>query len=124
MKANQLVLLGRRAVGGVAIALLALSLPSVGLAQSEHAAHHQLTNNDATKPVTTTLGVIRKVDKASGTVTIAHGPLVNLGMPKMTMSFLVKDRAWLDTMKEGSSIRFVAQDLNGELTVVAYEQAK
>jgi Cu/Ag efflux protein CusF len=124
MKRDRPILLGRRAASGAAIALLALSLPAVGLAQSEHVAHHEASNIGASKPVAMTNGVIRKVDKATGSVTIAHEPLVNLGMPKMTMSFLVKDRSWLDTMKEGSSIRFVAQDVNGELTVVAYEQAK
>ena len=43
-------------------------------------------------------GIVRKVDKASGKVTIAHGPLSNLKMPAMTMVFRVKDAAWLDRM--------------------------
>ena len=45
-------------------------------------------------------GLVKKVDKPAGKVTLAHGPLTNLGMNMgMTMSFRVKDAAWLDQMK-------------------------
>jgi Cu(I)/Ag(I) efflux system periplasmic protein CusF len=69
-------------------------------------------------------GEIRKVDKASGKVTIKHGPLQNLDMPGMVMVFRVKDAAWLEQMKAGDKIRFVADRVNGLLTVVQYEPAK
>ena len=50
------------------------------------------------------------------------GPwLWNLDMPKMTMAFRVRDPKWLDTLKEGERIRFAADNVNGTLTVVAYE---
>jgi Cu/Ag efflux protein CusF len=42
----------------------------------------------------------------------------------MTMTFLVKDRSWLDSLKEGSKIRFIAENVNGELTVVALQASK
>ncbi len=71
-----------------------------------------------------TNGVVKRVDKAASSVTITHEPLTNLGMPAMTMSFLVKDRAWLDAMKVGAPIRFRAENIKGELTVVALEQSK
>ena len=32
-------------------------------------------------------GVVKKIDKAGGKVTVAHGPLTNLNMPAMTMVF-------------------------------------
>ena len=38
-------------------------------------------------------GVVKKVDKAQGKLTIKHGPLENLGMPGMTMVFRVRDAA-------------------------------
>jgi Cu/Ag efflux protein CusF len=41
-------------------------------------------------------GEVKKVDKASGKVTIKHGPLDHLGMPAMTMVFGVKDPAMLN----------------------------
>ena len=70
-------------------------------------------------------GTVKKVDKAAGKVTLAHGPLTNLGMNMaMTMAFRVKDTAWLDQMKEGDKIRFVADNINGILTVVKFESVK
>ena len=70
-------------------------------------------------------GTVKKVDKSAGKLTLAHGPLINLGMNmNMTMVFRVKDAAWLDAMKEGDKIRFVADKINGAFTVVAFEPAK
>jgi Cu/Ag efflux protein CusF len=69
-------------------------------------------------------GVVKKVDKAAGKVTISHGPLENLGMPKMTMVFRVKDPAMLDRLKEGDEIRFVAEKVDGAFTVMRFEAAK
>ena len=58
------------------------------------------------------------VDKEQGKVTIKHGPLRNLEMPAMTMVFRVKDPAMLDRLKEGDKIRFVAERVDGTITVV------
>ncbi len=70
-------------------------------------------------------GTVKKVDKSAGKLTLAHGPLMNLGMNmNMTMVFRVKDAAWLDEMKEGDKIRFVADKINGAFTVVAFELVK
>ena len=63
-------------------------------------------------------GEIRKVDTAAGKLTIKHGPLDNLGMDAMTMVFKVKDPAMLSQVKAGDKIDFVAQDVDGALTVV------
>lgn len=66
-------------------------------------------------------GLVKKVDKAAGKVTIRHGPLENLGMPRMTMVFRVKDPAMLDQMREGQKIRFVAEKVSGAFTVIRFE---
>ncbi len=71
-----------------------------------------------------TSGVVKKIDKDTGKVTIRHGPIENLGMPQMTMIFRVKDPAMLDRLKEGDEIRFIAEKVNGALTVMQYEQVK
>jgi Cu/Ag efflux protein CusF len=68
-------------------------------------------------------GEVRKVDKSAGKVTIKHGPLDNLGMPAMTMVFRVKDPALLDQMKAGDRINFIAEKLNGAITVIKAEPA-
>ncbi len=71
-----------------------------------------------------TSGVVKKVDKGAGKVTIRHGPIENLGMPRMTMIFRVKDPAMLDRLKEGDEIRFVADKVDGAFTVMQFEQVK
>jgi Cu/Ag efflux protein CusF len=71
-----------------------------------------------------TSGVVKKVDKGAGKVTISHAPLENLGMPKMTMVFRVKDPAMLDRLKEGDKILFVADNVNGAFTLMSFEPMK
>jgi len=70
-----------------------------------------------------TPGEIRKVDKNQSKVTIRHGPIENLGMPKMTMVFRVKDPAMLDQVKPGDKVNFHAEDVGGALTVMGWELA-
>ncbi|WP_247869589.1 copper-binding protein [Herbaspirillum sp. ST 5-3] len=69
-------------------------------------------------------GEVKKIDKDAGKITIKHGPLANLGMPAMTMVFKVKDPAMLDQVKAGDEIGFVAEKVNGALTVTKLEPAK
>lgn len=66
-------------------------------------------------------GDVRKVDQASGKLTIKHGPLENLGMPAMTMIFRVKDAAMLEQVKPGDRIKFLAEKINGAITVTTLE---
>jgi Cu(I)/Ag(I) efflux system periplasmic protein CusF len=73
---------------------------------------------------TMTDGEVKKVDKDAGKLTIKHGPLTNLDMPGMTMVFRVKDPAMLDQVKEGDKIRFVADRVNGAITVVELKPVK
>lgn len=91
--------------------------PLAAVAQSGHDAHHVATAA-AAPDAALSEGVVKKIDTKAGTVTIAHGPLVNLGMPKMTMTFKLKSPALIDGVKEGSKVRFLAEDVKGELTVV------
>ena len=106
----------------VAAAALATALPPVAIAQTTHGMHHGGGVAGTQAPMTN--GVVKRVDKAGGSVTLAHEPLANLGMPAMTMSCPVKDRAWLTDLKEGARIRFLAESVKGELVVVAFEKTK
>jgi Cu/Ag efflux protein CusF len=63
-------------------------------------------------------GEIKRIDAASGKLTIKHGPLENLGMGAMTMVFKAVDPAMLSQVKIGDRIDFVAEQVNGALTVV------
>lgn len=64
-----------------------------------------------------TKGVVNKVDAKAKKVTIGHEDLKGLDMPAMTMVFRVEDPALLEKLKEGSNIEFVAERVNGKLTV-------
>ena len=64
-----------------------------------------------------TKGVVNKVDAKTKKVTIKHEDLKNLDMPAMTMVFRVEDPVLLEKLKEGSNIEFVAERVNGKLTV-------
>lgn len=66
---------------------------------------------------TFTKGVVKKVEAPAGKVTIIHEELVDLGMPAMTMVFRVADPAMLESLAEGSEILFLAERVNGKLTV-------
>ncbi len=61
-------------------------------------------------------GTVKKVN-ASGRITIVHGPLANLGMPAMTMTFGVKDKALLRGIKPGDRVRFRAEQAANGLIV-------
>jgi len=120
----------------IAITLIALAatitVPSIAAGEHEgHGAMSGMGHDDmkmqSKAPADTQLveGTVKKVDKAAGKVTLTHGPLTNLGMTMgMTMAFRVKDAAWLDQMKAGDKIRFLAEDANGVYTVVKYEPTK
>ena len=78
----------------------------------------------AADPQAISEGTIRKIDKAHGAITISHGPLANLGMPGMTMSFKAQNPAWLDAFKAGDKVRFRVEDLKGTYTLVRIEAEK
>jgi Cu/Ag efflux protein CusF len=67
-------------------------------------------------------GEIKKIDAAAGKLTIKHGPLENLGMEGMTMVFKAKDPAMLSQVKVGDKIDFVAEEIDGALTVVTLQK--
>ncbi|MEP7183741.1 MAG: copper-binding protein [Betaproteobacteria bacterium] len=106
----------------VAVLAVLSMLPLTALAQHDHAG--MMASPPAAAPVKAvpmTDGVVKRIDRQAGALTIAHGPLVNLGMPKMTMTFRLKEPSLIDGVKEGSRIRFVAENINGTLTVVALQ---
>jgi Cu/Ag efflux protein CusF len=69
-------------------------------------------------------GEVKKVDISAGKLTIKHGPLENLGMDAMTMVFHVKDPAMLQQVVVGDKIDFVAEEVNGALTVTTLQKSQ
>jgi len=105
------------------IALVTLGAAPVQAA-GDHAGHGMAMQATASTEMQMVDGVVKKVDKSAGKVTLSHGPLSNLSMPAMTMVFRVKDANWLDQMKAGDKIRFMADNVNGAVTIVHFEPAK
>lgn len=106
-----------------ALALVAAVAPALAAAanHNEHAAHGAMPA--AAPQAVLADGLVKKVDKSGGKLTIAHDALPN-GMPAMTMAFKVKEVAWLDKVKAGQKIRFAVDSIDGALTVVRLELQK
>jgi Cu(I)/Ag(I) efflux system protein CusF len=71
------------------------------------AAESLATNkNDAPLVTHTAVGVIKKIEPASGTITLRHEPIAALGWPAMTMPFAVKDKKILTALKPEQKVEF------------------
>jgi Cu(I)/Ag(I) efflux system protein CusF len=95
---------------------LALGLVAPALAQQkpdEHSSHHVAAAASADMAD----GEVRKIDKDASKVTLKHGEIKSLDMPAMTMVFVVKDKAMLDSIKAGDKVRFRAVNDAGKYTV-------
>lgn len=94
------------------------ALPTLVSAQTA-AAKTEATTQNAT-PLSE--GEIKKVNMDTAQLTIQHGPLTNLHMPGMTMSFKVKDAAMLQQVKPGDKVRMLIENVNGTLTVTTLQK--
>ncbi len=62
-------------------------------------------------------GTVQKVDPASGSVTISHGPIESMKWPAMTMSFKVKDKKMLEKAKSGEKVEFTFVQSGKDYTI-------
>lgn len=69
-------------------------------------------------------GQVQKIDEGQGKITLKHGPIKNLDMDAMTMVFRVKDQGMLKGLKAGDKVKFEADRVNGQITIVKLEKAK
>lgn len=111
------------------LALAATGFVSTTMAQTSHNMHGASAAMPAeisaakTSQAAMGEGLVKKVDKNKGTVTLAHGALPN-GMPSMTMAYKVKDASWLDKLQAGQKIRFATDPADGGMTVTQIELVK
>ena len=78
--------------------------------------HAQATNHDAMGKMgpaikesgssSMTEGIVTKVDKAAGTVTLKHAEVKSVGMPAMTMAYKAKNPALLDMIAAEDKVGF------------------
>lgn len=97
------------------ILALVLALFLAAPAPPSAANHHQATG--------TAEGVVRKIDKDAGKITIRHGPIAGLDMPAMSMVFRAKKAALLDKVKVGDKVRFGVLHDKGAFFVTGIEAA-
>lgn len=100
--------------------LLGLIVQTTGnIAMAAESGHHE-SHAGASTDMRLTEGIVKKIDRAAGKVTLAHGPLPN-GMAAMTMAFKVRDASRLAGLKENQKVLFAIDD---EMIVVRIEAAK
>ncbi|MBF5008665.1 copper-binding protein [Burkholderia pseudomultivorans] len=61
---------------------------------------------------------VKKVDAATGMVTLKHGEFANIGMAAMTMAYKAKDAAMVKQAHEGDKVKVRVEDVGGTLTIV------
>ncbi|ELW9530060.1 copper-binding protein [Burkholderia cenocepacia] len=61
---------------------------------------------------------VKKVDAATGMITLKHGEFANIGMAAMTMAYKAKDAAMVKQAHEGDKVKVRVEDVNGTLTIV------
>lgn len=72
-----------------------------------------------------TAGEVTKVDESAQKITIRHGPIKKFDMEDgMTMVFRAKEPAMLKAVKPGDKVKFEADRVNGQFTVVRIEKTK
>lgn len=109
--------------------ILALSASSLAIAQSGGMKEMDMKGMDMGKMAQGTTpkamshqatGVVKALDPAKGTVTLAHGPVKSLQWMAMTMRFAVKDKALFDqlALDKKVTIEFVKQDADYIVTAV------
>ncbi|MDE2418407.1 MAG: copper-binding protein [Burkholderiales bacterium] len=109
----------------IAATVLAFIGATPSIAQTDHLGNdaRPTAQTAASAKLSLVEGEVKKVNKATGKVTLKHGPLPD-GMPAMTMAYGVKDPAWLDKMKVGQTIRFAIGQRGGDSILVQFEPAK
>lgn len=113
-----------RTIASAAVVLGGMAFAPLAIAHEGHEQEQKVAPSAPAAKGQMSAGEVKKVDKSAEKITIKHGPLQNLGMPGMTMVFKVKDPAMLDTVKAGDKINFIAEKVNGSLTLTQLEASK
>ena len=108
--------------GWIAAALLGLALVAPAFAQAP--APHAHGTPAAKTSSEMYEGQVRRVNKETRRVTLAHGPLKAFDMPPMTMAFPVKDAKQLAPLKEGDKVRFALEKSGEDLVITRIETVK
>ena len=106
----------------VAAAAFVFVLPCAVAQDHDHSSHGAPAAKAASQPLSE--GTVRRLDRAAGSITLTHGPIENLNMSAMTMTFTFKKGVVPASVKEGDKVRFRAEEKDGQISVVRLEAAK
>ena len=102
--------------------ILAMSVSSFAAAQTSGTAMpaDKTAPAAAKAPTHQATGIVKAVNPAKGTVTLAHGPVKSLKWSAMTMPFAVKDKTLFDKLvvNKEVTIDFSRQNSNYVVTAV------
>ena len=90
--------------------------------EGDHPAAAAATTAEKARPMVA--AEVTKIDEAAGKITLKHGDIPNLDMTGMTMVFKANDPAMLKTVKAGDKVKFTADKVNGQISVMSIEKAK
>lgn len=93
---------------GLLIVVLVVA-PTVAFAQSTDMKGMDMKGTTMDKTAAAThksVGVVKSINAADGTVTLAHEPIKTLNWPAMTMAFKVKDKKLIDNVSPGNKVEF------------------
>ena len=89
-------------LSGISIAGVAADMSGMDMSGMDMKGMEQPGNKAQTYRTT---GIVKKLDKQSARVTIAHQPVEALGWPAMTMTFAI-DRGLMDKLHADEKIKF------------------
>ena len=70
-------------------------------------------------------GQVMKIDEPAAKITLKHGPIKKFDMDDgMTMVFRVQDPAMLKQVKVGDKVKFEADKVNGQFTVIKMQKSR
>lgn len=70
-------------------------------------------------------GQVTRIDKSAGKITLRHGPMKKFDLEAgHTMVFRVQDPAALEQVKVGDKVKFEADRVNGQFTVLRMQKTK
>jgi Cu/Ag efflux protein CusF len=79
---------------------------------------------EAAKALPLIAGTVERIDAPRGRITIDHAPIPNLDMDSMTMVFRVPDPSVLTGLKPGDRIRFKADRVNGQISILEVRKGR
>ena len=108
----------------IAAAVLSLTAFGGAWAADDHA-NHANHGAQASAPASALTGaIVRRVDAATGRITLKHERIANLDMDAMTMVFRATKPEQFKGLKAGDKVRFQAESNKGLLMVTHIEVAK